>query len=342
MGRFLIIVILLVWAPVLWALELYEAQVQGRPSFVIVVRAEETPEQAWDRWKQALLADAALADLINRNEIRDLKATGFKKVQNRMLPNRALLVANIGEDMKPRHYRVIDFQKMLEPGGMTTSLLPLGLSLGLTNQEIKDFRSLIANRFSMLVAMGGADVDPKFYGQEIRESINVNSERDKAEIELIRTYVKVGRGFLLGVCRGSQIGAVALGYQMIQDVPTYVGNKVKHQDSAHLIDVLPTSNGILQSVLGEEKGSVKVNSYHHQAVVYKEGGPLEIAAISKDGVVEATELKNGKGLLVQFHPEITPRYSVGESKLFAKNLAERVIALQVQMVQKRCQRMHLQ
>ncbi len=95
---------------------------------------------------------------------------------------------------------------------------------------------------------------------------------------------------------------MALGYELVQDIPIQIGKTVSHGDDWHEITLSKTKNGLLQSV-AEKTSTLYVNSYHHQAVIFKDDGPLQIAARSKDGVTEATEFKNGRGLLLQFHPE---------------------------------------
>jgi putative glutamine amidotransferase len=47
-------------------------------------------------------------------------------------------------------------------------------------------------------------------------------------------------------------------------------------------------------------------------IAYKPGGLLELAAVGPDGVVEALEFKNGRGILMQFHPELM-QSSFGDS-----------------------------
>ena len=107
----------------------------------------------------------------------------------------------------------------------------------------------------------------------------------------------------MGICRGSQIASVALGYELIQDIPFHLENDIGHSDTWHDIHLLPTTHSILKET-ASKSDTLYVNSLHHQSVKFKEGGPLEIAARSDDGITEATEFKNGRGLLLQFHPEL--------------------------------------
>ena len=77
-------------------------------------------------------------------------------------------------------------------------------------------------------------------------------------------------------------------------------------------DVRLTPGSLLAMLTGKQK--LGVNSTHHQAVG-RVAGPLRATAVSRDGVVEALELKPGGMpmlpflLSVQFHPErLADRY----------------------------------
>ena len=46
-----------------------------------------------------------------------------------------------------------------------------------------------------------------------------------------------------------------------------------------------------------------VNSYHHQAVVYRSHPDVDLAALSPDNTVEALESRDGRIVSTQFHVE---------------------------------------
>jgi putative glutamine amidotransferase len=152
-----------------------------------------------------------------------------------------------------------------------------------------------------LCVTGGGDVDPQRYGQKPLEQVSdVDPERDQIEVEAVQAAV--GRRLpLLGICRGIQLMAVALGGSLNQDLPALGINghwDEREYDPVHAVEAKPASLAFL--VLA---GATRVNSTHHQAV--RDPGPLLAAtAWSEDGVIEAVEAIDGGPLLgVQWHPE---------------------------------------
>jgi putative glutamine amidotransferase len=146
---------------------------------------------------------------------------------------------------------------------------------------------------------GGGDVDPGQYGTASTATLmDIDPLRDQAEIACVLACVRAGRP-LLGICRGIQVVAVALGGSLVPDLPAagYQGHweEERQHEPVHPICALPGS--IAAQVLA---GRTAVNSIHHQAV--EQPGPdLVVAARSADGVIEAVE---GPGILgIQWHPE---------------------------------------
>lgn len=274
---------------------------------ILPVRATETPEQAAQRYLNGLSKNSDLMELF-QGQLPDISLQGFKPLSDETRESRALMIANLPKDYTRNSQRVSNFKTIFQKGGQKSFILPINANLGLSLNETRDLFRMIAEHFPLLVAMGGDDVTPDLYKKENIHSRNTIPARDNFEVQLIKSYVAQEKGFLLGVCRGSQLSSVALGYSLIQDVPTQVGDKVAHGNDWHDIEVVKTKNNLLGSLLTEHSpgGSAKlyVNSLHHQSVIFKEGGPLEIAARAHDGVTEATEFKNGRGLLLQFHPEL--------------------------------------
>jgi len=158
-----------------------------------------------------------------------------------------------------------------------------------------------------LVLCGGGDIESARYNQENRGSQPPDRERDRAELALFRAFYQAGRP-ILGICRGMQLINVALGGDMIQDLPPeqrrfHTGPQ---GDLAHPIAALEGS--LLHRLYGP---NFLVNSSHHQAVD-RLGEGLRAAAWSESGVVEAFDLPGYPLLGVQFHPE---RMSFGKRRL---------------------------
>ncbi|MFN7454831.1 MAG: gamma-glutamyl-gamma-aminobutyrate hydrolase family protein, partial [Pseudobdellovibrionaceae bacterium] len=166
----------------------------------------------------------------------------------------------------------------------------------------------------------------------------VKSQRDKTEIQVIQRYTAEGRGCLLGIGRGAQSAAVALGYKLNQDLSSLLESGEVHRDSVHQMRLHSTRHNLLRDAAGTSW--TKVNSLHHQSIIYRTGGPLEIAATGEDGVVEALEFKNGRGVLLQFHPEITLSNSKGESQSFARGISQALQKTVRKIQAPSCRRVH--
>lgn len=306
MRLFLVTIFFLLGSSSAWAAELIRLYewLPGRSQapLILPVKASENPEVAARRYLQNLTNQPDIVELFE-GKAPELSIQNFKPLNESTRESRALLIANLPKDYTQDSLRVTNFKKIFADGGHTSYILPLVADIGLSQSESRDFHKQIAEKFPFMVAMGGDDVAPHFYGQENFHSGRTIPARDQFEIRLIKSYVAYGKGFLLGVCRGSQISSVALGYKMIQDIPFHIGEKVAHSDHWHNIEIKDTQHQLLRSLVGAEK-SLHVNSLHHQSVIFKEDGPLQLAAQSPDGITEATEFKNGRGLLLQFHPEL--------------------------------------
>ena len=277
--------------------------------FILSVRDSESPQNASERYLKNLAKSPGLSELFNFG-IPELKTTRFVELIPKDADHRILLQANSPADYTKNSVRVEKFNSYFEKWNQENFLLPINPTLGLTFYEQREVFDLIYENFAVYVGLGGDDVDPWFAHQENFHARNFVSERDQAEIKLIQHFIRRGqsetnplkKSFYFGTCRGSQIASVALGYQLIQDIPFEVDTKLDHSEDWHTIRFLPTTHEILKQ--SSRNSNFKVNSLHHQAVIYKKGGFLELAALSSDGIVEATEFKNGRGLLIQFHAEL--------------------------------------
>ena len=152
-------------------------------------------------------------------------------------------------------------------------------------------------RVSGIVFSGGEDVNPAWYGEEIlNESVHIDPVRDRSDSLLARAAIESGKP-ILGICRGEQLMNIMLGGSLYQDIPTQIPETVGHGGGAfHKIGV--EKGSVLWRLFGED--SLKVNSYHHQAVKDRAPG-VKVTAYSPEGVVEAYETP--QVLAVQFHPE---------------------------------------
>ena len=163
------------------------------------------------------------------------------------------------------------------------------------------------NRIDGLLLSGGADINPLFMGEEPQPQLGgINNERDLPE--LLITQLAFNRQMpILGICRGIQTLAVALGGKVVQDIQSSAG--VKHSQEAgrdvptHTVELMPDT--LLYNIYTGQQVSNKipVNSFHHQAVS-DPGRHFRVSADAADGVIEAIESTEFKPVLgVQWHPE---------------------------------------
>ena len=182
------------------------------------------------------------------------------------------------------------------------------------------------DRIDALILTGGADFNPLWAGEEPSTRLHgVNAERDLPE--LLITRLAYNRQIpILGICRGMQTMAMALGGKVAQDIeehfsmpirkalaegefkaflPTFHDALLQHsQDAARN---LPTQtvffdpNSLLAQIFHATK--LHVNSFHHQAVCHA-GNKFRFVAAAADAVPEGMESTEHKPLLgVQWHPE---------------------------------------
>ena len=154
-----------------------------------------------------------------------------------------------------------------------------------------------------LLLSGGADYNPLYCGEEPLPRLGgINSERDLPE--LLITQLAYNRQIpMLGICRGIQTLAMALGGHVAQDIGA---SSVKHaqdarrQEPTHSINIEPDST--LYHIYNKEE-RLFVNSFHHQAVD-QTGQRFRVTARAADGTIEAMESCEFKSIMgVQWHPE---------------------------------------
>lgn len=157
------------------------------------------------------------------------------------------------------------------------------------------------DRIDALVFTGGGDHNPLWYGEEPSPRLHhINKERDEAELVMARLAYQ-RQIPILGICRGIQTLAIALGGKVAQDIQV----SVKHDQDADRSEPTHTVQLMDGSVLRDlyQRENIFVNSFHHQAVS-DPGSCFRVAAKALDGTIEAMESQDGKSIMgVQWHPE---------------------------------------
>ena len=200
------------------------------------------------------------------------------------------------------------YQSVLEAGGSPVVIPPY------TDDSAM---SALLDELDGIILSGGSDMNPLLVGEEpIPQLHGINPERDVPELMLIRQAYE-RQIPILGICRGIQMLASALGGGIYQDLGVQYQDAplIKHsqdlvrEQASHTVYIEQDSmlgRIFTQSGLGTgEKGEyvLPVNSFHHQAVRCP-GELFKVSARSSDGVIEAMESNEHKSILgVQWHPE---------------------------------------
>ena len=209
-----------------------------------------------------------------------------------------------------------------------------------------------------LLLTGGGDYNPLWVGEQPSPLLHgINAERDLPE--LLITRLAYNRQIpMLGICRGIQTLAMALGGEVAQDISLLgVEDIIKHSqdgdrsEATHVVNIVPgttlhkiytpqpstlnTSQQINSSLFTLHSSLLPVNSFHHHAV-RNPGKHFRVSATSPDGVIEAMESSEEKPIIgVQWHPEWLAdglplfQWLVSEAALFskAKELHSKIITL---------------
>jgi putative glutamine amidotransferase len=201
----------------------------------------------------------------------------------------------------PRAYLNVAYTDAIFAAGGLPQPLPLPEKI---NEDLLDD---MLSRCDGLLFTGGADVNPRQYGQAPHPKTHaMHDRRDAFDIELFRRADQLDKP-ILSICLGCQIASVARGGCLIQhvdDVPRKSNiehHKPDHSSAYHDVEIVPGTK--LEKILGCRK--MEVNSRHHQVVDEKAlGGQLKASAFAPDGVVEAAEDPAKRFFIaVQWHPE---------------------------------------
>jgi putative glutamine amidotransferase len=165
---------------------------------------------------------------------------------------------------------------------------------------------------------GGDDINPLLYADLYQPKLSAkifktveqtpdNGARDVRELVLIEEIFRQ-RKPVLGICRGHQMLHVAFGGRLIVDIRSQLPGALNHQQLKKPLEVVHEATLTPGSLLSKicKTRVLGVNSTHHQGIA-NPVDPFVATARSRDGIVEAMELRRGFDLpfflSVQFHPE---------------------------------------
>lgn len=189
------------------------------------------------------------------------------------------------------------YSAAIEAAGGIAVLLPYTES----EATLSDYTALCDGFFFT----GGADIDPKHFGEQIHPACGqIYEHRDALELSIFPLALKSGKP-ILGICRGLQLINVALGGTLYQDLPTEYAVTLSHRQTepatapSHGIKILKDTP--LHALIGKEY--MTGNSFHHQAIQTL-GKGLSVTARAEDGVIEAVTYEGDSYLRAyQWHPE---------------------------------------
>ncbi|MGN0997411.1 MAG: gamma-glutamyl-gamma-aminobutyrate hydrolase family protein [Candidatus Ventricola sp.] len=202
------------------------------------------------------------------------------------------------------------FDAILEAGGMPV-LLPKTADPSVVDDML--------DALDGVVLAGGVDIHPSYFGEEVLPGCGeIDEGRDAFELLLTRKAIQRGMP-VLGICRGIQVLAVALGGTLFQDIESQLGlPKSAHRqeppyDVPHHV-VRFKEGGLFEQITGTRL--MPTNSIHHQSIK-DAGNRLVIEGITMDGIIEAVRMAGNDAVLgVQFHPEYLAPGSAFAARLF--------------------------
>lgn len=151
-----------------------------------------------------------------------------------------------------------------------------GIAVYLPNATGEESARFILGELDGIFFTGGSDWNPATYGQEAipHGAKNWNDVRDTSDLNLMRAAIAMDVP-LLAVCRGAQGLNIALGGQLIQDVPYYLGTKVldgtiaEDRVSKVMSGTLPSGkSGGSCDCEGEEHLRVQVDGLGHSGLSF--------------------------------------------------------------------------
>ena len=202
------------------------------------------------------------------------------------------------------------YSAAIEAAGGIPFILPYSES----EEALEDYAAAMDG----FVFTGGADIEPKYYGEEIKETCGkIFPMRDTFEARMFEKITKTKKP-ILAICRGMQVINVFLGGTLYQDIETEYETALTHRQPApntepwHDIFILRESK--LSALIG--KARMTGNSFHHQAIKTLAKGLTRTAA-AEDGIIEAYVSDDYPYLAAyQWHPERLCAFDKDNHSLF--------------------------
>jgi putative glutamine amidotransferase len=190
------------------------------------------------------------------------------------------------------------FDSVLAAGGLPILIPPM-------RKEHFPELDTVLDMVAGVVLVGGLDLDPRRYGQNLTSAVQLMSSRREDSDRYLLSKIVEKRKPLLAIGVGMQLLNVHFGGSLLLHLPTDNPKAMRHFDlsggpNRHLAILEPKTT--LEEIYGTTE--LRVNSAHHQAID-KLGRRLRVAAKAPDGVIEAIETTDDSWFCLgtQWHPE---------------------------------------
>ena len=152
-----------------------------------------------------------------------------------------------GDCYDNKFFQSLSYLSLLEDYGQVTLITPFTIRKEHIDADI-------------LVIPGGADVDPKRYGEKTGWFTGrANSHYEYMDTTFLPKWIETGKP-IIGICRGMQSLNVAMGGTLHQDIYGHVGDQKDRKEEWHKIQT---------EFYGRPSRDYRVhgvNSFHHQSV----------------------------------------------------------------------------
>lgn len=306
---------------------------EDAPRIIIPKLTNETFQQAVNRYVNHINQNEDLSSLLTSTVINNNIYNAYTipvESQSRRRP-RLAFIANKFEDMKYDGERIQRNIIQFDERGADSYVIALSADIGLKDHDANTYRELVVYTFNILVALGGDDIAEELSGRQRITNSKTVYTRDISELLLVKKFKEMALGIFFGICRGHQMGGIADGHVVVQDL-TRSGVGVTHEhirkdgsnstemqtwhhiyiDSQSLVARLLNLHRNTTVVLVENYYTMMVNSIHHQVVAALEKATSTVIAKHETSGVEALEQRNRLGVSTQFHSEFPKQISGNE------------------------------
>lgn len=282
------------------------------PSYILPHDIRDNRYEDVRRYLRRMRATPALHGFVPFEEWGAMALVYPTRALPRVSPKkRVLVLANRLDDHVAHSKHLAEILPQLHDMGLEPHVLPVAALARLNADERKNFYRVLGAHFSMLVALGGADLDYRLYDTENRGSVNFNGERDFWEIDVVRGIYQHTNMLILGICRGAQLIAVAFGCKMDQEIANVKEYDLKQPYQGNIkqsVYLFPTKNNILQFLAQIPQSAIPrplvLVSDHHQGWVIPPDHPMfQVSARTIEGVPKFFESYDGRIIGSQNHIE---------------------------------------